>query len=204
MGKGQAKEYPLVKCGISATFSCMAEESDSELPLPEKPVIAISSCLLGEPVRYDGQARPVSWIIDILSQHVEFLPICPEVEAGFGVPRPPIRLQQAGDTLSVVLVGDPAQQRAEQLEIACKSLLAGIGHADGVILKARSPSCGVEDTPVFDESGIESGLGAGLFTRMCLAARPGFPVIDEQGLESEAGRIGFLIQVFRYCCRRHA
>ena len=182
----------------------MTEQSDIQLQHPEKPVIAISSCLLGEPVRYDGQARPVSWIIDILSQHCDFLPICPELEAGFGVPRPPIRLQQKGAAMSVVLVEDPSDDRTEKLEAACKSVLAGIHHADGLILKARSPSCGVEDTPVFSEAGVQSGSGAGVFTRMCMAARPGFPVIDEQGLESEAGRVGFLIQVFRYCCRRRS
>lgn len=180
----------------------MADETELQLQHKDKPIIAISSCLLGEPVRYDGQARPVSWIIDILSQHCEFLPICPEMEAGFGVPRPPIRLQQKRGVLSVVLVGDPSEERTEKLEAACKSVLAGIQHADGLILKARSPSCGVKDAPVFDEAGTESASGAGLFTRICLEARPGFPVIDEQGLASEAGRVGFLIQVFRYCCRR--
>jgi uncharacterized protein YbbK (DUF523 family) len=180
----------------------MPEKSDIELQQPEKPVIAISRCLLGEPVRYDGEARPVSWIIEILSQHCEFLPICPEMEAGFGVPRPPIRLEQQGNGVSVVLVDDPQENRTEALEAACERVLSGTLNADGLILKARSPSCGVVDTPVFNQAGVELSQGAGVFTRMCLAQRPGFPVIDDQQLASEAGRIGFLIQVFRYCCRR--
>lgn len=200
--QSRRNNIPLVFHGRWAKFSCMPEESDLEQQRAEKPVIAISSCLLGEPVRYDGQARPVNWIIDILSQHCVFQPICPELEAGFGVPRPPIRLQQSDAAAAVVLAGDPTIDVTEKLQAACSRLLAEIDHADGLILKARSPSCGVEDTPVWDEAGIESGTGAGIFTRMCLAARPGFPVIDEHGLESEAGRIGFLIQVFRYCCRR--
>jgi len=168
----------------------------------DRPVIAVSQCLLGEPVRYDGQARPVSWIIDILSQHCEFLPVCPELEAGFGVPRPPIRLQHKGDGLSVVLVEDPTDEITEKLETACANILVGIQHADGLILKARSPSCAVDDTPVFDQTGNESGTGAGIFSKKCLEVWPGVPVIDEQGLESEAGRVSFLVQVFRYCCRR--
>jgi uncharacterized protein YbbK (DUF523 family) len=182
----------------------MVDISKLEQQQPDKPVIAISRCLLGEPVRYDGQARPVSWIIDILSQHCEFLPVCPELEAGFGVPRPPIRLLQKGDNLRVVSVEDPGDDKTEKLELASKAVLAEIQAADGLILKARSPSCGVGDTPVFDEAGVESSVGAGVFTRMCLMTHPGFPVIDEQGLASEAGRLRFLIQVFRYCCRRHS
>lgn len=181
----------------------MVDASEIEQPL-DKPVIAISRCLLGEPVRYDGQARPVSWIIDILSQHCEFLPICPELEAGFGVPRPCIRLQKKGGAVSVVLAEHPVEEKTKELEAACERLLAEIQDADGLIVKARSPSCGVDDTPVYDEAGVESGVGAGIFTRMCLAARPGFPVVDEQALVSEAGRVGFLIQVFRYCCRRRS
>ncbi|MCP4285845.1 MAG: DUF523 domain-containing protein [Gammaproteobacteria bacterium] len=168
----------------------------------DRPVIAVSRCLLGEPVRYDGQARPVSWIIDILSQHCEFLPVCPELEAGFGVPRPPIRQQQTGNGLAVVLVDDPTEERTEKLEAACASILLGIHQVDGLILKARSPSCAVDDTPVFNQAGSESSTGVGLFTRKCLEAWPGIPVIDEQRLESEAGRVSFLVTVFRYCCRR--
>lgn len=120
----------------------MPEESDLEQQRGEKPVIAISSCLLGEPVRYDGQARPVNWIIDILSQHCVFQPICPELEAGFGVPRPPIRLQLSDAAAAVVLAGDPTIDVTEKLQAACSRLLAEIDHADGLILKARSPSCG--------------------------------------------------------------
>ena len=182
----------------------MADETQIKPQNAEKPIIGISRCLLGEPVRFDGQARPVSWIIDILSQHCEFLPICPELEAGFGVPRPPLRLQQRGAELTVVLVEDPAEERTEKLAAACRRSLGVIDKADGLILKARSPSCGVDDALIVDHVGTETGKGAGLFTRLCLTARPGLPVIDEQGLESEAGRIGFLIQVFRYCCRHRS
>ena len=181
----------------------MVDASEIE-PKLDKPVIAVSRCLLGEPVRYDGQARPVSWIIDVLSQHCEFLPVCPELEAGFGVPRPCIRLQQKGSALSVVLVDHPDEDKTKALKAACERLLAGIQNADGLILKARSPSCGVVDTPVFNEAGVALGTGAGLFTSMCRAALPGFPIVDEQLLATEAGRVGFLIQVFRYCCRRRS
>lgn len=180
----------------------MVDETDVEAQHLDKPVIGISRCLLGDPVRYDGKARPVNWIIDILSKHCEFVPICPELEAGFGVPRPPLQLRQRGDKVAAVLVEDPAEDRTEKLEAASTSLLAAIHNADGLILKARSPSCAVNDALVYDRAGAQSGKETGIFTRMCQVQRPGLPVVDEQALESEAGRIGFLIQVFRYCCRR--
>lgn len=199
--QGRLCYYILLVREIAAKLDCMDEEREIELT-SEKPLIAISRCLLGEPVRFNGEARPVDWIVQILSQHCDFLPICPELEAGFGVPRPPMRLQQQDGAVSVVLVDDPAAERTEQLQVACERLLSEINPVHGVILKARSPSCGVEDTPLFNKSGEQFATGPGLFTRMCKAAKPGLPVIDDQGLQSEAGRVSFLIQVFRYCCRR--
>jgi len=179
----------------------MVDETEVGTEHSDKPIIGISRCLLGDPVRYDGQARPVSWIIDILSEHCDFLPICPEVEAGFGVPRPPMRLEQRGADVAVVLIEHPEQEKTEKLRSASADLQKVLHNTDGLILKARSPSCAVKDALIYDQTGTELGKGAGVFTRICLAQRPGLPVVDEQALESEAGRIAFLVQVFRYCCR---
>lgn len=180
----------------------MADATEEKPQRKERPLIGVSRCLLGEPVRYDGQASRVSWIVDILSEHCEFLPLCPELEAGFGVPRPPIRLQHRADGIAVVLVENPAEDRTARLEAACTGLLASINTVDGLILKARSPSCALHDAPIFDQTGSESGRGAGVFAAQCLRHYPGLPVVDERALESEAGRIGFLVQVYRFCCRR--
>ncbi|MCB1758776.1 MAG: DUF523 domain-containing protein [Gammaproteobacteria bacterium] len=156
----------------------------------------MSRCLLGEAVRYDGGSRHVPWITEVLSHHCRLLPLCPEVEAGFGVPRPPIRLVGDQERIEVQLVEDPSAYRTDQLSAAIGRLLPVVEQLDGLILKARSPSCGVHDTPLFDTAG-ESTPGAGLFTRACLSCKPQLVIVDEQALVSEAGRVGFLLQLFR-------
>ena len=75
--QGRLCYYILLVREIAAKLDCMDEEREIELT-SEKPLIAISRCLLGEPVRFNGEARPVDWIVQILSQHCDLLPICPE------------------------------------------------------------------------------------------------------------------------------
>lgn len=57
-----------------------------------KPRVGVSACLLGQPVRYDGQAKPHAWVRDVLARKAELVPLCPETGAGLPVPRPPVRL----------------------------------------------------------------------------------------------------------------
>jgi uncharacterized protein YbbK (DUF523 family) len=62
----------------------------------EKIKLGISTCLLGEKVRFDGGHKWDRFLTDTLGQYVDYVPVCPEVECGFGIPREPFRL-----------VGDP-------------------------------------------------------------------------------------------------
>ena len=167
-----------------------------------RPVVVVSSCLLGEPVRYDGGECRFPWLTDVLSNHCQLLPVCPEMAAGLGVPRPPVRLQEEGTALKVVGVDEVSLDVTERLQQTIDGLLDSLSDADGLILKSRSPSCALADAPRFSASGAETGHGPGLFALACRKAPPGLPIIDEQGLASEAGKVGFLIQVFRYRCRR--
>ena len=179
----------------------MSEQlSDHSIPL--KPLIGVSRCLLGDPVRYNGESRRSRWVADVLSLHCDFVPICPEVEAGLGVPRPALRLVGSPNQLRAVGVADAQLDVTDQLRSYFKQLEPRLQGVCGMILKARSPSCGVSDTPVFTPADERLEEGAGLFTRAVLQAFPGMPVIDETGLESESGRIGFLIQIFRRCYRQ--
>ncbi|MCP3871332.1 MAG: DUF523 domain-containing protein [Gammaproteobacteria bacterium] len=179
----------------------MSDEKEDQICL-EKPVIGVSRCLLGDRVRYDGSGERTPWIVEILSTHCDLLPLCPEVEAGLGVPRPPVRLVRNDDTLAVVGREDSSLDVTEALSRVWKDRRNDVVGMDGLILKSRSPSCGVADTPVFSETGTESTRGPGVFTRQCVEAFPLLPLIDELSLENEVGRVSFLIQVFRYRCRR--
>lgn len=167
-----------------------------------RPVVAVSSCLLGEPVRYDGGECRFPWLTDVLSNHCQLLPVCPEMAAGLGAPRPPVRLLEQGGTLRVVGAETASLDVTERLQQAIGGLLDGLSDADGLILKSRSPSCALADAPRFAAGGAESDPGPGLFALACRKAPPGLPISDELGLASEAGKVAFLIQVFRYRCRR--
>ncbi len=167
-----------------------------------RPVVAVSGCLLGEPVRYDGGDRRFPWLTDVLSNHCQLLSVCPEVAAGLGTPRPPVRLLETGGSLRAVGTGDTSLDVTGPLLQAIPGLLEILAGVDGLVLKSGSPSCGLTDVPRFGADGEPRGHGAGLFAQACREAYPDLPVIDEQGLAHEAGRVGFLIQVFRYRCRR--
>ncbi len=166
------------------------------------PSVAVSACLLGEKVRYDGGDRRLPWLVEILSGHCHLQPICPETAAGLGVPRPPVRLVIDGEGLRALGVDDVSLDVTEPLQQAADRLLDALDQVDGLILKSRSPSCAVADAPRFTPAGGDAGVGAGLFASRCRRRYPDLPIIDEQGLASEAGKVGFLIQVFRYRCRR--
>jgi uncharacterized protein YbbK (DUF523 family) len=168
----------------------------------EKPLIGISRCLLGETVRYDGGSCPFPWITEVLSQHCDFYPVCPEVEAGLGIPRPPVQLMGDIDSPQARGVDDALLDVTEQLLQAGNRHCETMAAVDGIILKARSPSCGVDSTPLYDHDGRAVAHTSGLFARLCSAAYPDMPIIDEDKLATEAGRVGFLIRVFRYRCRR--
>lgn len=167
-----------------------------------RPLIGVSRCLLGDPVRYDGASKRSRWVVEVLSLHCDFLTICPEVEAGLGVPRPPVRLVKCGQQRRALGVANSRLDVTDPLQAYCEQALPRLQRVNGMILKARSPSCGVSDTPLFSDSGELLVEGPGLFTRMLLETYPELPVIDENGLETEAGRVGFLIQVFRRCHRQ--
>ena len=128
------------------------EESSS----PKIPV-AISACLLGEPVRYDGKDKFCPQLVARLRQHFILVAICPEVAIGMSVPRAPIQLVQDGAGVRARGVQDPSKDVTE--------LLADYGHnvADtqteffGYVFKARSPSCGLGSTPLFNINGDAIG-----------------------------------------------
>jgi len=161
-----------------------------------KPLVGISSCLLGQQVRFDGGHKKDGWITGPLGAFFDFLPVCPEVGIGLGIPRPTIHL-----------VGDPARPRAlgskdASLDVTARLEAFGIAqlpHLEGLsgyILKSKSPSCGMARVPVTSEKGMPAKVGVGIYARVLLERMPLLPVEEEGRLNDPVLRENFVTRVY--------
>lgn len=159
-------------------------------------LIGVSSCLLGEPVRYDGGHKRDAYINGTLSRYFEFVPMCPEAAIGLGVPRPTIRLVQRGDEIraegsdSGYDVTDRLKDYADRQRPVHETLC-------GYLLKNRSPSCGMERVKVYDR-GMPEKRGAGIYAAQMMANLPNLPVEEEGRLGDPALRENFIKRVYIY------
>ena len=147
-------------------------------------------------MRYDGGHKRDDDLITALAPHVRWVPVCPEVLAGLGVPRPPIRLVTAGADVRVQEV-EAGTDRTAALQGAAEAVLA-VATAEGVrgiVAKARSPSCGVGDAKRVEPSGAPGASGDGFVVAALRAAFPGLPVESEATLASAAAREAFLARL---------
>lgn len=173
--------------------------SDTPHPFPDErsePIrVGISSCLLGERVRYDGGHKRNPHVTGMLADYFEFVPYCPEVAIGLGTPRTPIRL--AGDPASPRAVGteDGSRDVTGQLDDYGRVVAAGAGGISGYLFKSRSPSCGVESVSVHDETGRPVGTGTGIFAARIMREHPVLPVEEEAALDDPGRRESFIERV---------
>lgn len=137
--------------------------------------------------------------MDVLGRYVEWVPVCPEVEAGLGVPRPPMQLTGSlpHPRLTVIESGD---DRTGLLTTFAARRVDELGRIDlaGYVFKRHSPSCGIERVPVYNRAGTPRPRGVGLFARACIDAFPLLPVEDEGRLADPEILEGFLLRVFAY------
>jgi uncharacterized protein YbbK (DUF523 family)/uncharacterized protein YbgA (DUF1722 family) len=161
-----------------------------------RPSVMISRCIDFDSCRYDGQVIRAS-LREELEPHVDFVPICPELEIGLGVPRDPVRLVRRSGAAHMV---QPSTRRdvTAEMEMFSRDFLSGLGPADAFILKARSPSCGVRDAKVFhtDADGAAFDSGPGLFAARVLERFPHAAVEDEAGMNDLSLRHSFLTKAF--------
>ena len=171
-----------------------------------RPRVGISRCLLGDEVRYDGGHKRELPLIEELSDLVEWVPVCPELEAGMGVPREPIHLvaRPTGSDARVraveVRTGRDWTDRLAAWSLHRLGELEGM-RLSGFVLKSRSPSCGLRDVPILTD-GERRTDGSGLFAAALVAAFPGLPVEDEERLRDPAVLATFLDRVTAYCAER--
>jgi uncharacterized protein YbbK (DUF523 family) len=165
--------------------------------------VGISACLLGEAVRYDSGHKRDDFLLETLGPLVEWVPVCPEVEAGFGTPRDPMRLERDdGHRVSLVVIrtGEDVTERLQQYVRVRLDQLAG-ERLSGYVLKSESPSCGMERVKVYGAAGaaaLPQRTGRGLFAAGLMAAFPSLPVEEDGRLADQALRENFLARVFAY------
>lgn len=162
-----------------------------------KPLVGVSQCLLGDAVRYDGRSKTCDIIIDKYSKIFELVAICPEVEAGLSIPRPPVQLTD--DTEHPRLTGrdDPTLDATSLLQGFCDQRIPALASLSGYIFKSRSPSCGLNSTPVFIGGACVTETGRGLFARHLCQTYPELPVIEETSLHNAIERERFEQQVMK-------
>ena len=162
----------------------------------EKIKLGISSCLLGKNVRYDGGHKLDSFLKDLLGKYLEYVPVCPEVECGLGVPRKSIRLEGEQDSLRLIitearqdvtkLMVNWAQKRVIQLE---KEDICGF------IFKSDSPSCGIKRVKVYNKKCMPVDAGVGIFAQIFMKHFPSLPVQDEENLHDSGLRGNFIVKL---------
>ncbi len=159
--------------------------------------LGISACLLGQPVRYDGGHKKDAFITGPLAEFVTYLPVCPEAEAGMGIPRPPIRLSGDPAAPRALEVGNPERDFTAALERMAAARMPSLAGVHGYVLKKDSPSCGMERVKVYpgDPPGPALRKGTGVFAARLQATYPWLPVEEEGRLNDPVLRENFVSSI---------
>jgi len=159
--------------------------------------LGISTCLLGQKVRYDGGHKLDRFLTDTLGQYVEYVPVCPEVECGFGIPREAFRL--VGDPESPRFVTSRTHQDyTERMMQWAERRVIELEEEGlcGFIFKSNSPSSGMERVKVYGKKGMPVKKGRGIFARIFIEYFPLVPVEDEGRLHDPRLRENFVERIF--------
>ncbi len=159
--------------------------------------LGVSSCLLGEKVRFDGGHKLDRFVADVLGEWVEWVPVCPEVAIGMSIPRPTIRLVQEQDDerLLAPKTGEDFTERMDAYSDEKLGELHEVG-LDGYILKKASPSCGMERVPVYRNGMRMNRAGVGRFAAKMIERWPQLPIEEEGRLNDSPLRENFIERIF--------
>lgn len=165
----------------------------------DKIKLGISSCLLGNKVRYDGGHKQDNFLKNILGKYVEWYPVCPEVECGLSIPREAMRLVGDIDSPRLVTIktGIDFTDKMQKWIVQKLKDLERVGLC-GFVFKSKSPSSGMRAVKVYGQNGIPVNKGVGLFARAFMNRFPLIPVEDEGRLNDAALRENFIERIFVY------
>lgn len=165
----------------------------------EKIKIGVSSCLLGNKVRFDGGHKKDYFLTETLSQFVEFVPVCAEVEIGLPIPRETLRLQKIDGKIRLIF-NKSKEEITEKMEKFSEKRVKIVEdeNLSGFILKKDSPSCGMERVKVYSEKGIPEKNGKGIFAKVLIEKYPLLPIEEEGRLNDINLRENFIERVFAF------
>ena len=165
----------------------------------QKPRLAISACLTGLDVRYNAGHKNSELCHELLGKHFDWVPVCPEVAIGLGVPREPIRL--VGDPEHPVVTGTRTNSTdlSGPLRAYGQQMAAELDDICGYVFMQKSPSCGLERVKVYQDNGYPAPQGGrGAYAAAFCASRPDLPVEEEGRLHDPVLRENFISRVYAY------
>ncbi|KGX87162.1 YbgA family protein [Pontibacillus litoralis] len=161
-----------------------------------KPKVVVSKCLEFENVRYNGEVIPDK-VVERLAPFVHFIPVCPEVEIGLGVPRDIIRIVQYGEEQRLMQPSTEKDLTEEMIHFS-KQFIGALPEVDGFLLKNRSPTCGPQDVKVYPkiEKSPVIGKTKGVFAQEVYDHFPGLAIEEEGRLKNFKIREHYFTKLF--------
>ena len=163
--------------------------------------VGVSSCLLGQEVRYDGGHKRDRFVLESLGPLVEWVPVCPEMELGLGVPRPTLRIEERRGSQGLHLVmPKTGRDWSAPMRRYARERCDGLAERglSGYVFKKDSPSCGVRSVKIYPEDGPPRRGGRGLFAEAVVSRFPHLPFEDEGRLHDARLRENFVTHLFAY------
>jgi len=146
--------------------------------------IAVSACLLGHKVRYDGADQELPVIEQALSEQFTLIAICPEMEIGLGVPRNKIELVTDAGQVRVVTTATPSTDLTAEIQ-QCASDFLKKSAVSGFILKDKSPSCGLGNCRIKNSQGLMKSDGTGIFAAAIKQLKPNMPMLQSDQVSEQ-------------------
>lgn len=165
--------------------------------MPDSIKIGVSACVAGERVRFDRTHRRSAYLTETLAKHVEFVPICPEIACGMGIPREPLRQVDCAGEIRLIGYESGKDLTAKMTDWA-ERVLKGLDKEGicGFVLRVHSSSCAVRKSKIYSTDGTPPKLGPGFFTRLLQEHDPLLPVVSSEGLQNSVQRENFIRRVF--------
>jgi uncharacterized protein YbgA (DUF1722 family)/uncharacterized protein YbbK (DUF523 family) len=159
--------------------------------------IGVSACVAGERVRFDRTHRRSAYLTETLANHVEFVPICPEIACGMGIPREPLRQVDCAGEIRLIAYESGKDLTGKMTKWA-KRVLKGLDKEGicGFVLRVHSPSCAVNKSRIHSTDGTPPTMGPGFFTRLLQEHDPLMPVVSSEALQNAVLRENFIRRVF--------